>query len=175
MLQMECKWVFSNIYEEKSYIVTDKTLVGIKQFCEIKLWGTDITENDIRFKNKENKYISMRILRKDTKGINIKLNHKSISKIPFSIRLYDNTYVSIESYTFKVSKVCTDKNLSEKILLQKITEKVVKEYQTSRKNNKSEKLIARVKPNRTPLTGKYVNGEMIVTNPSEEIEQIDLT
>lgn len=172
---MEYKWIFTNTHEEKSYIITDKTLVGIKQYCEIKLWGTDITENDIRFKNRENKYISMRIFREDIKDIKIKINHEPLSKIPLSIHLYDNTYVSIEFYTFKVSKICADKNLPNKVLLKKITKKIVEEYHTSRKNKKCEKLIAKIEPNTPSLNGKYVDGKMIFTNPSEQEVTIDLT
>lgn len=172
---MECKWILTNVHEGKSYVITDGTLIGIKQYCEIKLWGTNVTENDIRFKIRGDKYVSMRIFRRDIKNINIKINQRSISKNPSSIRLYNNIYVSIETYTFKVTKICADKNLKNKTLLQSLTEKIIREFQTSRKNNKCAKPIAKVGPNIPSLTGKYVNGKMIVTDPPELEESIDLT
>lgn len=169
---MECKWVFTNIHEQRSYIITDKTLVGIKEYCEIKLWGTDINENDLRFKIRDDKYISLRIFRKDIKNINIKINHQPHSKeTPMSIRLYNNTYVSIESYTFKVTKVRAEKGVPDEFILKGLTKKSVQEYQASKKKYKCERVIKKVKPNTPALTGKYVNGDMIIPT----IDHIDLT
>lgn len=172
---MECKWLFTNIHEQKSYIIKDQTLVGIKNFCEIKLWGTDITENDIRFKVRGSEYISVKVLRKDLKKINFKIDFKPISDNSLSIHLRNNRYFSIESYIFKVTRVCVDKNLPKDELLQRITKKATKDFQNEQKNKKCDKVIAKVKPNAPSLIGKYVNGQMIFPNESDEWESIDLT
>lgn len=172
---MAYKWILTNVYEEKSYVITNKTLVGQKEYCEIKLWGTDLTENDIRFKIREDKYVSMRIFRKDIKNINIKINHKPWKKIPFSIHLYNRTYFSIESYTFKLTKICEVENLTEKVIIKKLTEKIIQEFRNIKKNMKSERLTAMVKPNTQPLTGKYVEGTMIFPTPPVQRDIIDLT
>lgn len=168
---MECKWILTNIHEQKSYIITDKTLIGTKQYCEIKLWGTEINENDLRFKIRGDKYVSMRIFRKDIKNIKIKVNHRPLSEIPISIRLYSNFYVSIESYTFKVTKIRAEEGVPDEFVLKSITKRSVQKFQASQKKNKCEKLIARIKPNVPSLTGRYVNGEMVISTP----DHIDLT
>lgn len=171
---MENKWILTNVHERKSYVITDTTLIGIKEYCEIKLWGTNINENDLRFKIRNDKYVSLKIIRGDIKNIKIKINHKLLSKNPTSIRLYNDTYVSIESYIFKVTKIYAPKSLTEGSVLKSLTKRIVCEFQTSQKNNKTERLIAKVQPNIKPLTGRYKNGEMIITS-HEEYVNIDLT
>lgn len=172
---MNYQWVITNVHEEKSYIITNNTLIGIKEYCEIKLWGTNVNENDIRFKIKENKYVSMKIFRKEIKEINIKINHRPVQQISSSLRLYNNTYFSIESYIFRVTRICVAKGEKSETLLQDLTKNIVQKFQTSKKHIKCKKNISKVKPNISPLYGKYVNGQMIVTNQSEGSDTIDLT
>lgn len=175
---MEYKWILTNVHEQKSHIISNNTLVGTKNCCEIKLYGTQVTENDIRFKPRENKYITMKILRKDIKEINIKLNNRPIPEEAFSVHLYNNNYLSIESYVFRVTKIKVENGLTQKgflILLKKLTKEIVQKFRNSQKNIKSEKVIAKITPNEPALMGKYVDGKMIVTNPDEEWEGIDLT
>lgn len=157
------KWTMTNIHERKTYLITDKTLMGIKEYCEIKLWGTNITENDVRFKVRK-KFISMKILRRDIKNICVKINGKLVSAETYSIHLRNRNYVSLESYLFKVTKL--SENDSDEISLENLTKKLVQRFHDSMKWN--EKPFAKVIPNIPPLTGVFKDGEMI--DPS-----IDLT
>lgn len=92
---MEFKWFLTNIHEQKSYLIT----IGTKSYCDIKIWGINLTENDIRFKVKGDKYICMNLLRPDIKKINIKLNHRPMERA--HIPIHNRNCVEIESYLYK--------------------------------------------------------------------------
>lgn len=118
---LECNWVLTNVHEQRSYLVTNKTLVGEKEYCEIKLWRTGITENDIRFKIYCDAYIEMLIFRTDIKHINIKVNNSVIPRGTSSIELINDSFISIESFVFKLTKIIIERNFPKDIFLKSLS------------------------------------------------------
>lgn len=159
-LSLECIWILTNIHEQRSYLVTDKTLVGEKEFCEIKLWRANITENDIRFKIYGDAFIEMLIYRTDIKHINIKINNSVIPRGTTSIEINNDSYILIESFLFKLTKVIIDRNAPKDIFLRSLFKRIVCEFKQS-SMYVTEKFTAKIQPNSPSLTGRYINGEMI--------------
>lgn len=159
-------WILTNIHEEKSYILSDETLLGRKNYCDIKIWIKDFTENDIRFENKKKRHLCMKTLRTDLKQFQIKINRKPKHKN--HIHLHNKNYMTIDSYLFRVNKVQMDKQTTEQKLLNEITKKVIEDYKNS-KHKKIEKKTMRVLPNIPPLTGIYIDGKM--TNSTIDLTQ----
>lgn len=114
----------------------------------------------------------MRILRRDIKKINIKIDHKKIPDIPYKFHLYNGTYLSIESYMFKITRVSKNNKLSNKALLRNTTEKTVREFRDLKRYLRNEILFTKTQLN-IP-TSTYANGEIINAN-SNNWDVIDLT
>lgn len=160
------KWILTNINERKSYFITNETLLGEKNYSDIKLWRTNITENDIRFKVKQDRYVSLRLLRKDVKDINLKVHGRPLPKYMNNICLFDGNFLTIETYLFILTKIKINENTNDEDILRKATKKAVLKYRSLNVKT-NEKPVAKVKPNNPALTGKYQNGEMIDTNMFE--------
>lgn len=160
-LRMSFRWFLTNLNEEKSYLITNYTLLGTKPYCDIKLWGLHLTENDIRFKIHNDKRICMKILRPDIKTIKITKNRKQ--KTDSHIHIYNGNSITIESYFFRVTRIETNEGISMEEMLKRVTFANVQKYKEKKKKRgmKMEKITAKVSPNRPALTGTYKNGEMI--------------
>lgn len=170
---MECKWILTNIHEQKSYVITNVTLLGTKDYCKIKVWGIGLTENDIRFEVRGSKYICVKLLRTDIKTFNIKLNQRPVTGI--RIHLHHNNYISIESYLFRITKAIVSRASTEETLLATTTKTSLQRYQ-NRPMKRKERPIAKVTCNVPALTGKCKDGKMIDTRiPQEDPLWFDLT
>lgn len=133
---MEFKWVLTNIHEQKSYIVEDKTLIGQKNYCDIKLWSKNLNENDIRFKTESKRHICMKILRPDIKKFNIMINHKSINQN--HIHIHNKDYISVDSYLFRSSRIQINEGILEQELLKNVTKTVIEKYKKSTQKKKTD-------------------------------------
>lgn len=171
---MKFVWAITNIHERKSYIISKSTLVGSKPYCDIKLYAPNISENDIRFKTRKEKYIKVIILRPEISQIHFEINFKPIEGGSRYLYLYNNCYWQIESYLYKVTQFQipkNDKKTASTVILRGITERVVREY----KEEKPKKVripIAKTKPNDPPLTGTYQLGQMIDIDSIAQEEEL---
>lgn len=133
-----------------------------------------VRENDIRFKIRREKYVSMKILRRDLKTIKFRKNHKSVKNNPPSIRLYNNSYISIESYTFRITRIHSKEYTDNNIFLPNLTEKIVRKSLDSKKKQKRKKPVAQVQPNKPPLCKENERNENVILQ-NRIHETIDLT
>lgn len=157
---MDIKWIFTNINEEKSYIITNDTLMGERKTNNISIFRANVSQNDIRFKIRIS-HIGMRIYRRDIKYIDVKVNNQTVPRNEYKAPLHHNDFFSIESYVFMVTRIGVDKNMMDEILLKRVTKEAVHKFRTIQKNKEKERPVAVVRPNIPPLTGRYLNGKMI--------------
>lgn len=134
-------------------------MLGTKKDNEIKLYQINVTENDIHFKIRQDRYVLMQIMRQDLKTILIKINNQL--RTDPRLHLRDGYYVEIEFYIFRISKVYIRKSQLNSVLTE-TTKKVIREFQEFREETPQnrEKPISIVSPNVQPLTGVYRNGVM---------------
>lgn len=159
---MKFYWLLTNLHEEKSYLITDDTLIGTKHYCDIKIWGINLTENDIRFKTHNRKHICMIIQRPDIRTFKITRNHKQVKGS--HIHIYNKNNITIESYLFRAIRIEANEEQSMEETLKNVTIANVQKYREKKKKRriKSKKLIARVNPNTPALIGTLINEQMTI-------------